>query len=327
MAVSHVYSQTVADGTATSVVRPSDWNSAHNQYVTLAGNTAGQSTISGTNIAFQGGNNVTLSANTAAGGATIVISGANGGGAAVHGLYWPNDIIPVATSAFVSGTSTTVVGGTQHSVSMYVAPMYLESPLSYKEVEMVVSGQATTAGTGSNSMGYMIGLYSNNASTLSLITSYQWVHVMSQNSVTAQSHTWWWGTNSTTQSSGLNGNVSASFTRVAPIILEDGTGSSLPAGTYYVAVVHTARTSGLNVGGVSSAMCWSYSQSTGGSYFGTTVLKPPFAERFFGIASRTLSAANSALLSMPSTIQSSQITNTGGSSQWRIPFVRWYSNE
>jgi hypothetical protein len=75
MAVQHVFSNAVADGTVTSIVRPSDWNSYHNQQVTLAGNTAGQSTISGTNIVFQGGNNVTLSANTAANAATIVISG------------------------------------------------------------------------------------------------------------------------------------------------------------------------------------------------------------------------------------------------------------
>lgn len=75
MAVQHVFSNAVADGTVTSIVRPSDWNSYHNQQVTLAGNTAGQSTVSGTNIVFQGGNNVTLSANTAANAATIVISG------------------------------------------------------------------------------------------------------------------------------------------------------------------------------------------------------------------------------------------------------------
>jgi len=77
MSLFHAYSQTVADGTATSVVRPSDWNSGHNQFITLSGNTAGQSTISGTNIVFQGGNNVTMSAATAAGAATIIISGAN----------------------------------------------------------------------------------------------------------------------------------------------------------------------------------------------------------------------------------------------------------
>lgn len=73
MAISHVYSQTVADGTATSVVRPSDWNSAHNQYMTIGSNTAGASTLSGTNIQFNGGNNMTLSAN----GNTLIFSAAN----------------------------------------------------------------------------------------------------------------------------------------------------------------------------------------------------------------------------------------------------------
>lgn len=87
MAVSHVKSNTIPDFTgtvtvfnslgatqtanATDLIRPSDWNSAHNQYITLSGNTAGASTMSGSNIVFQGGNSVTLSAN----GASLVISG------------------------------------------------------------------------------------------------------------------------------------------------------------------------------------------------------------------------------------------------------------
>jgi hypothetical protein len=76
-ALYHAYTQTVSDGTATSVVRPSDWNSAHIQGQTISGNTAGASSFTGTNFVLQGGNNVTLSAATAAGAATIIISGAN----------------------------------------------------------------------------------------------------------------------------------------------------------------------------------------------------------------------------------------------------------
>lgn len=92
-AISHIKSNTVADFTgtvtvlnsqgstvtanATDLVRPSDWNSAHNFFQTISGNTAGSSTASGTNIVFQGGNNITLSMNTAASAATVVISGAN----------------------------------------------------------------------------------------------------------------------------------------------------------------------------------------------------------------------------------------------------------
>lgn len=86
MPISHVKSDTIGDMTgtvtvmnsvgstatvaATDLIRPSDWNSAHNQYLTLSGNTAGQSTISGTNIVLQGGDNITLSATTAAGAAS-----------------------------------------------------------------------------------------------------------------------------------------------------------------------------------------------------------------------------------------------------------------
>lgn len=77
MAVSHVFSSPVADFTgtvtvfdsngqtattnATALVRPSNWNSVHNQFMTISGNTAGASTASGTNLVLQGGNNVTLS--------------------------------------------------------------------------------------------------------------------------------------------------------------------------------------------------------------------------------------------------------------------------
>lgn len=61
MAIYHAYTQTVADGTATSVVRPSDWNSGHVQGFFLAGNTSNASTVTGTDVYFSGGNGVTLS--------------------------------------------------------------------------------------------------------------------------------------------------------------------------------------------------------------------------------------------------------------------------
>src|ERR1700739_4323479 len=91
MAVSHIKNLTIADFTgtvtvfgsdgntltdnATDIVRPSDWNSQHNQFITISGNTAGASTLSGTNIVLAGGNNITLSAN----GSTLTISAGAGG--------------------------------------------------------------------------------------------------------------------------------------------------------------------------------------------------------------------------------------------------------
>lgn len=64
MSIQHQYTQTVADGTATSVVRPSDWNSAHRVNYVLSGNTAGSASVSGLDVVLVGGNNLTLSADT-----------------------------------------------------------------------------------------------------------------------------------------------------------------------------------------------------------------------------------------------------------------------
>jgi hypothetical protein len=270
-------------------------------------------------IQFNNANGVSFGLN----GSTVTAS-VNAGGAGGTYNFYPITPVPLASSSINSGTSGATGGSTQATISAYCHPLVLNNALAYHEVEMVVSGQATAAGTGSASNGYMVGLYTNNASTLSLVTSYQWVHVASQNSVTARSHSWWWGTNSTSNSSSLGGNVSASFTRIANIVLNNSA-STLNSGTYYVVVAHTHRTAGAAILANSSVMCQSWSQSTGGSYFGTNVLKPPFDERWFGVLSTTLNAANSGLLSLPNAIESTRITNTGGSSQWPMPFVRFYA--
>ena len=82
MSILHVKTNNVADATgvvtvfdaagstttaaATDLVRPSDWNSAHVVAWNLGGNTAGSQAVSGLDVALHGGNNITLSADTAA---------------------------------------------------------------------------------------------------------------------------------------------------------------------------------------------------------------------------------------------------------------------
>lgn len=383
MAISHAFSNTQANATgtltvwnggstvsvaATDVVRPQDWNSAHNQFYTLSGNTNNASTASGTNVVLQGAGGVTLAGSTG----TIVVSGAynpaqftnstanvtmpivwagnsngsgnvtmgltgstvtmsapsGGGGGASSNSVFPFGPVPLATSAFTSGTSGATGGSTQFTVSAYVSPLFVESPTIFDEVEMLISGQATVAGTGSASNGWLVGIYSNNNSTLSLMSSFQFCHVMSQSSVTAQTHSWFWGTNSAANSSSLAGNVSASFSSLANVNLFDGGGTdirTIPEGRMHQVVIHTARTSSSNLGGFSSAMCQSWSNTTGASYFGQTIYRPPLGEEMWhGQFSTTLNASNSHNFSLPSAISSSVITNTGGSSQVRIPFVRYY---
>lgn len=333
MAVSHIKSNTVADWTgtvtvgnstggtqtinATDLVRPGDWNSAHNQFYTLSGNTTNASTASGTNVVFEGAGGITLAGSTG----TIVVSSPT----PQSQYIYPIGPVPLNTSSFVSGTSGGTGGSTQHTITAYASPVYLDNPLFYGEVEMLISGQATVAGTGSASNGWMVGLYSSSASTLSLITSFQFAHIMSQNSVTARTHSWWWGTNSTSNGGSTGGNVSASFTDLRNINLYEGGTLSLPEGTLYQVVAHSARTSSSNLGGYSVAMNQSWSQTTGASYFGRASYSAPLGEELFhGLFSTTLNAANSALLSLPSSINASAITKTGGSSQVRIPFVRYY---
>lgn len=80
--IKHIFTNAIADGTNTQIVRPSDWNSDHTYFlqdaVSLAGNTSGAlANVSTGTLILAGGNNITLSQN----GNSVTISGANVGGA------------------------------------------------------------------------------------------------------------------------------------------------------------------------------------------------------------------------------------------------------
>ena len=156
MSILHAYTQTVADGTATSIVRPSDWNSAHNQFITLSGNTAGQSTVSGTNIVFQGGDNVTLSANTAAGAATIVFSGL---GHETHNYWMP----------YPSGNNSSFLAMGQNTV--YMQGLDPPGPVAVSNVEfMMLYSYVSSSNSQQAAMTINYGLYEygTGASTASI---------------------------------------------------------------------------------------------------------------------------------------------------------------
>lgn len=70
--VRHNYSLTQADDVATSIVRPTDWNSSHLQSYTVLGNTTGNSTGSGTNIFYSADGHNTFQASDN----TIIFMGA-----------------------------------------------------------------------------------------------------------------------------------------------------------------------------------------------------------------------------------------------------------
>ena len=179
MGIAHVKSNAVADWTgtvtgfnsqgstatiaATDLVRPSDWNSAHNMLFTLAGNTSGNSTASGSNVVFAGGSNVTLE------GSSDTIS--------IHGAA------PVATeSVFRVMYDMYSAPGTAHGNSLVsVHPFVLPYPLQCSNVKYF--GSFSVGTTNNNSSAYMNVslsgvLYTRNGSTLSSLTS--WSNTMRQ---------------------------------------------------------------------------------------------------------------------------------------------------
>jgi hypothetical protein len=172
MAVSHVFSNAQGDFTgtvtgfnsqastvtlaATNLVRPVDWNSAHNQFYTLSGNTNNASTASGTNVVFQGVGGVTLIGSTG----TIGISAAPPGTAT---MWWPfNEAVNVA--------------GGQGNATLAVCPIPTPPTAALGVVHadricFPMNFSYSTNSTGTVSLTVAIGFYTKNAATLSLAHS------------------------------------------------------------------------------------------------------------------------------------------------------------
>lgn len=146
MAVSHIKSDTIADFTgtitgfnsqgstvtiaATDLVRPVDWNSAHNQFYTLSGNTTNASTASGTNVVFSAAGNLTIGGSTG----TIVFMG--------PGLISSYQNMPGG----LWGTSAVTFGVT--SLSSAVAfQMPLAGSFSFLRIPVLMTMGSTTIAT------------------------------------------------------------------------------------------------------------------------------------------------------------------------------------
>lgn len=180
-AVTHVKSNAVADFTgtvtvfnsqgstvtanATDMVRPSDWNSAHAQVATLSGNTAGVSTLSGTNFVLQGGNGLSVSGAQGANAATIVVSA--GDYLTTAALSNHSHGNPSLALTNLSGTTASNSAGLTLSIS---AGNYLTTAMASNAA--TISNIRVSAGTTSNLLSALTFANSNgvtfgiNASTL-----------------------------------------------------------------------------------------------------------------------------------------------------------------
>lgn len=198
MPIQHFYTQTVADGTATSLVRPSDWNSAHNIVYNLSGNTSGSSQLIGSDVTLVGGNNITLSADTAAD--KLVIVGPSIGGATLSFME-PTPLV---------GTSLSSLGQN----SLYFLPVKPNNNVTMTAMNMLVSlSNATSNNSHAVSQTISYGLYSlgTGASTSQIlqIASSSIAIIASYSSNLSGGYTLSQGTNSTTYSSAGTGSTSA----------------------------------------------------------------------------------------------------------------------
>lgn len=167
MAVSHVKSDTIADFTgtitgfnsqgstttiaATDLVRPVDWNSAHNQFYTLTGNTNGNSTASGTNVLFAGSGGITVGGSTG----TIVISAAAPFTQSGYHPYPDNEYFP----------------GQVGQGTLALEPERFPDFQCDRILIPVINTNSSNS-SGSHTVSFWAGIYTRNVSTLSLLTSY-----------------------------------------------------------------------------------------------------------------------------------------------------------
>ena len=177
---SHVKSDTVGDFTgtvtvfnslgstvtaaATDLVRPSDWNSAHNFYQTISGNTVGQSTGSGTNLVYGGTNGLSLSMSTGAGANTLWFNASQ-----------TNQTVASGNIAGTGFTTTTTAGvvivGTNDTSGLNLAvPVYITTA-AQSSVSNVSAAYAATNNTGGGTATLSGGVSFSNANNVTFYTS------------------------------------------------------------------------------------------------------------------------------------------------------------
>ncbi len=170
MSVVHVKSNTIGDFTgtvtvlnsagatttaaATDLVRPGDWNSAHNFFQTISGNTGGDaSTASGTNLVIGGSDGVQVALSTAAGAATLWVQ------KQVQDGFYPSAVF-----------EENVVG--QHGqATWHFQPMRRVEPFQFDRLVIPVLFSNSSNSSGSGTFSFWFGLYTQNGSTLSVAHS------------------------------------------------------------------------------------------------------------------------------------------------------------
>ena len=137
---------------ATDLVRPSDWNSAHQFNQTISGNTLGSSTASGTNLVMGFQNGIQGQMSTAAGAATLWVQQAT--------LSGKNPYKGLA-----------LVTAQQGQGSLQFDPEVLPAPVQFDRLVFGLFNTNSSNSSGSHTLSFWAGFYTRNGNTLSLLAS------------------------------------------------------------------------------------------------------------------------------------------------------------
>jgi len=240
-------------------------------------------------------------------------------GSAVMSHYPLPGYFGIEVASVDSGSTAATGGSTQATMSAYIAPMILPYNLSFNQVECIAYSVAQGASaSGSVSEGFLYGLYSLNQSTaFSLVSSFAANINKSQGSVSSQTFHWYWGTNSTANSSSsfFAGDSGTNFTGTRKILLSSGAGS-LSASHYFLAAAYTGISTSASVGRISSLAFISGNTTNMNLSFGANTSAPH--DMFIGLFSTTTNGTTSGMLVMPASINTSAITSNS-----RIPHIQF----
>jgi hypothetical protein len=343
MPIYHVKTSTLADGTDGNLIRPSDWNSDHaytmQEAVSILGNTAGTlASINSGTLFLAGGDNITLSQS---GNTVSIVGAANTGGTSGgnnNAASWSMFPYPLpastAGSTYYSGSTSQGAGGastqTGYTFSIYFVPIQLPVPVVFSEMRMPISYN-TAAGTGSATVLWSLGIYSNNNSTLSKVEEGYGGIFVSQNSVTANTFSvFTYSTAGNTSNSanpfaGLStssinssqGNVSAFLQGAKNIEVHVGT-TTLTAGNYWLALANCIRTSGAAIATVSWGQSNAWSSAVPGEFGAhTSNAVTGWIAQPFGAISTTFTSVNSGanFFGLPNSVPFTNVTSSVTSAQ------------
>ena len=175
--------------------------------------------------------------------------------AAASMAQYPEFLIPFAAAGISAYSGSTSANGasTHSTMSYYVAPLLIPSPLVFTRMGIVDLINTSAAGTGSATYRQYVGLYSQTSDSISLMSSWMGGVNLSQNSATALTLSAITGSGSGSVGS-YAGNSTAAMTGTKIQPIAQGASSVIYPAQYYLVVGNHAISGGIQPLSVSIAV-------------------------------------------------------------------------